>query len=276
MIETILLPSDFSATAMNSGLYALELAQQLGTKKIVVYHTYETAHATEAMQDYNQVIVTEPFRQESAEKLAAFIADLRSKATAGIEIEAYHSYADLTEAVNEIAATTGAQLIVMGITGGGKLKETVVGSHSVDVAKHANTPVVIVPTGTRYKSIEKILLVSDLKEVAETTPASTIQSFLDSTKAQLLVLNVTAHPDEAAGSNEKHKLDVMFEGYKPDYNFVTNPDFEEAVESFVAEKSVDLVIVVPKKHGIFDSIFAVNHTKALAFHSKIPLLAAHK
>jgi nucleotide-binding universal stress UspA family protein len=276
MIETILLPADFSATATNAGMYALELGKQLGTKKIVVYHTYETIDITEPMQDYGQVIDTETGRQDSTEKLNEFVALLRSKTNGSIEIEAYHSYADLTVAVNEIARSTGAQLIVMGITGGGKLKETVVGSHSVTVAKHTNTPVIIVPTSAGYQNIGTVLLVSDLKEVQETTPVATIKSLLDSTKAKLFVLNVTAHPDEAAASNEKHKLDALLEGYNPDYHFVTNPDFNDAVDHFVSEKAVDLVIVVPKQHGIFESIFTVNHTKTLAFHSKVPLMAAHK
>ncbi len=276
MIDTILLPSNFSATATHAGFYALELAKQLGTKKIVVYHTYETADVTEPMQDYGQVISTEPFRQESLAKLNTFIETLRSKATNDITIEAYHSYADLTSAVNEIASIVGAQLVVMGIAGGSKLKETVVGSHSVTVAKHANTPVIIVPTNADYKKIEEVLLVSDLKEIEETNPVSTIKSFLDATQAKLLVLNVTAHPEEAAASNEKHKLDELYQGYNPEYHFVTNPDFNEAVDTFVADKGVDLVIVVPKKHGIFESIFTTNHTKTLAFHSKVPLMAAHK
>ncbi|MBW7952968.1 MAG: universal stress protein, partial [Chitinophagaceae bacterium] len=47
MIETILLPSDFSATATNAGLYAIELANQIGAKKVVVYHTYEAASVSE-------------------------------------------------------------------------------------------------------------------------------------------------------------------------------------------------------------------------------------
>lgn len=276
MIETILLPSDFSATATNAGSYALELSKQLGTKKIVVYHSYQTFDATEPMQDYGQVIDTETGRQESAASLNTFIAALRSKASEGLEIEAYHSYAELTAAVDEVAKTTGAQLVVMGITGGGKLKETVIGSNSVTVAKNGNTPVIIVPTDTSYNKIETVLLVSDLKDIEETTPASAIKSVLDSTNAKLLVLNITANPDEAAASNEKHKLDEIFQAYNPAYSFVTNSNFEDAVDGFVAEKGIDLVIVVPKKHGIFDSIFSTNHTKTLAFHSKVPLMAAHK
>lgn len=34
MIQTILLPTDFSVTATNAGLYAVELAKQIGAKKL--------------------------------------------------------------------------------------------------------------------------------------------------------------------------------------------------------------------------------------------------
>jgi nucleotide-binding universal stress UspA family protein len=271
MINTILLPSDFSQTSINAGVYALELAKHVGAKTVVVYHTYNTATEAEPMV-YAQV-VTEPFRQESKVKLNAFVEDLRTKASEGILIEAYHSHADLTVAVNEIAHTTKADLIVMGITGGGKLKETIIGSHSVTVAKHTHIPVIIVPTSASYKAIEKIVLLSDLKDVEETAPVAEINNLLASTHAKLSVLHI--HTSNEAHTSEKEKLNALL-GTVPEYHFVNSADFSEAVDDFVNSNQVDLVIVVPKKHGIFEGIFGVNHTKTLAFHSKVPLMVAHK
>lgn len=58
MIQTILLPTDFSVTATNAGLYTVALANQIGAKKIVVYHSYDAASASEPFKDYTQKIVT--------------------------------------------------------------------------------------------------------------------------------------------------------------------------------------------------------------------------
>jgi nucleotide-binding universal stress UspA family protein len=272
MIETILLPTDFSANAAHAGSYALQLAKQVGSKKIVVYHTYKTATEAEPMV-YAQV-VSEPFRKESLDHLNTFVEQLKAQAGDAIEIEAYQSHANLTVAINEVARLSSAQLIVMGISGGGKLKEAVVGSHSVTVAKEANIPVLIVPTEADYQIIKKVLLVSDLKEVEETTPVANIKLLLSSTHAQLNILHIgTADANSEA---EKDKLLSLLAGYNTELFIENHSDFVASVDAFVAAHAIDLVIVVPKKHGVFDGLFGTHHTKTLAFHSKVPLMAAHK
>jgi nucleotide-binding universal stress UspA family protein len=276
MIDTILLPSDFSETAVNAGIYAIELAQQIGAKKIVVYHTYDAASVSEPMVSYTQKIVTEPFRQKSAAQLNEFVDKLNSKKNSSLVIEAFHSYADLKDALNELIKSTGAQLIVMGITGGGAIKETFVGSNSITIAKTTNIPVIIVPKNATYNPINEILLLSDLNEVEATTPIDSIKSIVDATKAKLFVLNVTNNTDKAEASPERYDLEKMLGGYNASFNFISNPDFIGAVDWFVKEKEIDLVIVIPKKHGLFETLFKYNHTKTLAFHGKVPLMAVKK
>ncbi len=276
MIDTILLPSDFSETAVNAGIYAIELAQQIGAKKIVVYHTYDAASVSEPMVSYTQKIVTEPFRQKSAAQLNEFVDKLNSKKNSSLIIEAFHSYADLKDALNELIKSTGAQLIVMGITGGGAIKETFVGSNSITIAKTTNIPVIIVPKNATYNPINEILLLSDLNEVEATTPIDSIKSIVDATKAKLFVLNVTNNTDKAEASPERYDLEKMLGGYNASFNFISNPDFIGAVDWFVKEKEIDLVIVIPKKHGLFETLFKYNHTKTLAFHGKVPLMAVKK
>lgn len=276
MIDTILLPSDFSETAVNAGIYAIELAQQIGAKKIVVYHTYDAASVSEPMVSYTQKIVTEPFRQKSAAQLNEFVDKLNSKKNSSLVIEAFHSYADLKDALNELIKSTGAQLIVMGITGGGAIKETFVGSNSITIAKTTNIPVIIVPKNATYNPINEILLLSDLNDVEATTPIDSIKSIVDATKAKLFVLNVTNNTDKAEASPERYDLEKMLGGYNASFNFISNPDFIGAVDWFVKEKEIDLVIVIPKKHGLFETLFKYNHTKTLAFHGKVPLMAVKK
>ena len=68
---------------------------------------------------------------------------------------------------------------------------------------------------------------------------------------------------------------TLFEGFKPEYHFAEDTDFTECINEFVAAKSIDLIITIPKKHGLIDSLFKRSHTKMLAFHSHVPLLVIH-
>ncbi|MCU0322000.1 MAG: universal stress protein, partial [Chitinophagaceae bacterium] len=40
-MQTILVPIDFSSTAFNAAVYALELGKQVQAQKVVLYHSYE-------------------------------------------------------------------------------------------------------------------------------------------------------------------------------------------------------------------------------------------
>jgi nucleotide-binding universal stress UspA family protein len=53
-------------------------------------------------------------------------------------------------------------------------------------------------------------------------------------------------------------------------------DFYEAIEQFSKDKNIDVIIIMPKSHSFIDSIFSSSHTKKLAFHSSVPILAAHQ
>jgi len=275
MIETILLPTDFSETAKNAGLYAVELAFQIGAKKVVVYHTYEVSTTLSSLDDStsNQIVASELSRQKSIAKLHEFTAMLTSKVIGNVEIEGYHSFAELPDAIMNLTETTGAQLIVMGITGGGAVKEAFVSSNSVKLARKSPIPVLIVPTASNFKRIKEVVLVSDFKDVATTTPVQEIKNMLTATGAHFYIVHVTSNATEASNSAEKATLEEMFKEFRPTFHYETNSNFSDAVDSFVVNHKIDLVVVVPKKQGVFDHLFGVNHTKTLAFRSQIPLLA---
>jgi hypothetical protein len=44
----------------------------------------------------------------------------------------------------------------------------------------------------------------------------------------------------------------------------------------VQDKNIDIIINVPRNHSFYDSVFKSSATKKLAFHSSIPVLAAHE
>ncbi|MCU0321134.1 MAG: universal stress protein [Chitinophagaceae bacterium] len=52
-------------------------------------------------------------------------------------------------------------------------------------------------------------------------------------------------------------------------------ELNSQINEFADANSTDIVIVIPQKHGLFESIFTKSHTKQLAFHSHIPIMVVH-
>ena len=64
-MESILLPTDFSATARNAALYALRLAKQLSVKKVVLYHSYEIPISMDPMAPGIELFDLDALKKES-------------------------------------------------------------------------------------------------------------------------------------------------------------------------------------------------------------------
>ena len=48
-----------------------------------------------------------------------------------------------------------------------------------------------------------------------------------------------------------------------------------AISTFSEGHNIDAIITVPRKHSFLESLFKSSHTKKLAYHSHVPILAIH-
>ena len=63
--------------------------------------------------------------------------------------------------------------------------------------------------------------------------------------------------------------------YQPQYHLLKGEAFTDIINQFATENNTDLIIVISKKHGLFEGIFKRSHIKQLAFHSHIPVMTVH-
>ncbi|WP_026768137.1 universal stress protein [Asinibacterium sp. OR53] len=275
-MNKILIPTDFSATATNAALYALGLAKQVGVKSVVLYNAYQSPVTIDPMMPTVQLFDIDELKKNSEEALDRFRSQLK-EAAGTISLETFSAFNVLSEGLDSVCQETGADLIVMGISGAGGVEETLIGSNAVSVARHSTYPVIIVPAQASFVPIQEVLFACDYKKVVETTPVGSIKSLLSATGARLSVLNVYHNKEyDDTFTYESLMLDTLLEGCRPHYFFVDNPDFTDAINAFVKEKHSQIVITIPKKHGWFEGLFHKSHTRMLAFHSIIPLMVIHE
>lgn len=276
-MNNILVPTDFSPTAKNAALYALNLARQLNAHKIILYNAYQQPVATDASMTPIELIDFDELKQISETNIEQFKTTMQASCPPGITLETISEFNTLTAGIADVCTSNNISLVVMGVTGGGKLEETLMGSNAVNVAKHSTVPVIVVPPGTGFSDIKNVVLACDFKKVVETMPVDPIKNLLDETKAKLYVLNID-HENKSFSPDtpfESLMLDTLFYGYDPEYHFVDSTDFVEAINQFAEDKNIDLIITIPKKHGFFEGLFKRSHTKQLAFHSHVPMMVIH-
>lgn len=275
-MKTIIVPTDFSDTAYNAARYAIGLAQQIGVSKIILYHAYELIVPIPDMPTAVPMVNMEDLRDASVEGLEKMKMALAGDVPPAVTI---HIRADnhlLAANIDQVCKEEGADLVVMGITGGSQLEEILVGSNTVDVVKNSNYPVIVVPTAASFKPIKKIVFACDLRKVAKTTRKEPLHQLLDLFTPELLVLNVQKEGKENLHPAENQELDNMLHNYHPQYHFIDHPNVVEGITQFADKEKADLLLIIPKKHGLFDSIFKRSHTSRIAFNTHVPLLSIHE
>lgn len=261
-MHRVIIPVDFSETSLNAARFT---AQMLAGKKdtiAILYNNYESA------DDYDVVVGY----QESLKR--EFVAQ-------GIEKVEYENEmgGDLIENISRLAHTSRATLIVMGITGKSEVRQAMFGSNTLKLIDKNLLPVMIIPPDAVYKGIENVVFTSDFKDIEDTTPSALISSVLEIFNPMLHIVNVNREhyvslTEEIQKGKEKFR--EMFKSFKTEFYFLTMNDFYEAVDTFVKDYNIDVLVTIPKHQSNAISLFKSSHTKRLAYHSRIPILAAHE
>jgi len=186
---------------------------------------------------------------------------------------------DFIDCLERQARHSDANLIVMGITGKSKLEQVFMGSNTLKMIEKNVCPVLVVPASAQYFEIKNACLLSDFKDVQGSMPEVPIKNVLNLFRPALHIVNVNSEHYVSLTSDfmaERSRLLEMFQGFKPEFYFIGTCDLVETVQTFVADKNIDLLITVPRNHSFWGNLFKTSNTKKLVYESTIPILAAHE
>jgi K+-sensing histidine kinase KdpD len=166
----------------------------------------------------------------------------------------------------------------MGTHGAGAFETMFMGSTTLSTINRLDTPVMIIPPGAGFRPIHRIGFACDYSQVAESTPINEIKKWVSLFDAKLKVLNVDYknrqfNPNVPMSLTKVHEL---LEPLNPDFHYIDDPDIEEGINAFAETHGIELLITIPKKHKLLDKIFQRSHTRELALHAHVPILAIHE
>jgi hypothetical protein len=134
----------------------------------------------------------------------------------------------------------------------------------------------IIPAEAHFTGFKHGVFISDFKDVARTTPFAALQNILDTFKPELDILNVDSeHFVELTEEFklERSAMEDKLGKYDPNFSFLRAYDVLDGINSYVETKEIDVIISVPRKHSFLSQLFKTSHTKKLAYHSTVPILA---
>jgi nucleotide-binding universal stress UspA family protein len=272
-MNTLLVPTDFSLVADNALKYAMDMAThyQLG---ITLFHVVQLSAPDMSSAIY--VDTLQDLNHHAEEKMTSKVNSLKEeyphltfnyKVESGLLLDSLNSYC---EEIKPIA-------VVMGITGDGEGIDKIIGSNAILAMDNLTNPLIVVPKNSYFKSINKVCFACDLKNVAASTPLLAIKAFAKLFNSEVHILNIDYH-NRNYSPNTQAEIDVlnlMFDTIDHKFHFIENESVQDAINEFIDTNDMEMLIMLPKKHSFFASLFKKSHTKEMLYHSHIPILALH-
>jgi nucleotide-binding universal stress UspA family protein len=137
-------------------------------------------------------------------------------------------------------------------------------------------PVLAVPRDVVYKPVAQVSFASIPGNLHSASPIESIKKLIKYTGAKLHVVSVVGQQhDEQKEKQAEEALHKQLEEVNTEYHKIEGTHIVQAIGKFVEEQHIDLLVVRPRKHGIWYNLFHKSYARELAKLNLIPVMALH-
>jgi len=272
-MKTILVATDFSPAALNAANYAADMALAINAN-LLLLHVYQLPVS------YSEVPIpiNEGDFMEDAEKSINELKEQLSCRRGGklhIDTEVRMGLFFRQE-LETVCEDIKPYTVVMGSQGTTAAEHLFFGSHTLYAMKHLMWPLIAVPPKASFSSVKKIGLACNLNQVIDTVPFEEISILVNDFDAEMHIINIDKQDVYNPETDcESVLLLKMMAPLKPTYHFITNKNIDEGIIDFAEKNKIDLLMVLPGRHGLLKRLTHKSHTKQLILHSHVPVMAIH-
>jgi nucleotide-binding universal stress UspA family protein len=179
------------------------------------------------------------------------------------------------QSLQELIAEEAAVLIIMGTPAAyGEIWSW--DTDTLSALTQLPIPVLAVPRDVAYKPIEQISFASIPGNLYGASSIESIKKLVKYTGAKLHVVSVVPlQHDEQKELEAEAALHKQLEELGTVYHKINGPHIVQAIGHFVEEQHIDLLVVRPRKHGIWYNLFHKSYSRELAKLNLIPVMALH-
>ena len=252
-MATVIVVTDFSQSAENALQYACAFSAASSKLELLLLNV-DTVPASYSADGVSMAAISDTLGT-AVDKLKAIVQNtapgfpaerIRYKALVGNYIKTLKALIEEEQAV----------LIIMGTPAAfGEIWSW--DTDTLSAMTELPVPVLAVPQDVVYKPIENIAFASIPGNLHSASPVHSIKKLVQYTGARLHVVSVVApQHDEPKEQEANAALQAQLEELDTRYYQIEDPHIVQAIGTFVAEQHIDLLVVRPRKHGIWYNLFS--------------------
>lgn len=259
-MKTIVVATDFSASAENAMLYAGNLANTINGS-VLLLHIY---HVPVGMNDVPLLMVSTDELKKNADAGLLRAKELLKANFNAIDVKTESRLGDVVDELKDICKNTDPFLVVVGKHGASGVEQILFGSTSLAIIRHINYPVIVVPDRSHNYQLNTAALAIDAD--VENVCVQRIKSLVTELKIQLHIVHVKQEKTASLQTNE------LVSELNSNFSAIYDREFSHGIEMYIAENNIDLLIILPHKHNLVERLFLKTHTKELLKKISIPVL----
>jgi nucleotide-binding universal stress UspA family protein len=274
-VKTILIPNDFSISAVNSVDYALKFAK-IDNARIILLYTFQS------ISSFNFISNVIPHYTENSIHIANEILQSwceRIFETNKIVCNYIIKTGSYEDSILETIKENKVDLIIMSAKGENYDKH--INSRFVsNIIKETNCPLMVIPENFSFEKIEVIVFATDYNA----TDIIVLNSIVDIAmpfNAKIILLHIADGEFNELAEKQLQdnfeKLVIKTNSYKNIFfQLLADKNIEKKLLEYIEMNSTDILVVSTHKHFLIDEIFGNSITAKIMQHASIPLLVFYQ
>jgi nucleotide-binding universal stress UspA family protein len=276
-MKRILFPTDFSETANNAFVYALEMAKFYDAEFIVL-HVFDNPNPTYDGCPPEISEIYDAIELDNFENFRDQIPFLRKIAEEhhleNVKMSHVLKHGNLIKIIKEIVEVEQIDLIVMGNHGASGFQEAFIGSNAGYVITNVPVMVLCVPIEAKFKGIKNICFTTLFKE-DDKKALFEVVAIANKFHANVKCLTVkTSHFKMTDTEIESWKSAFVNEPVI--FYTIPSNDIKTVIYDFLDRQEIDVLAMLTRKRSFVEELFTNSLTQKLSYHSKVPILALHE
>ena len=268
----ILFPTDYSATAENAFIYALQICKNYDGE-LIVLHSYTpktNSKISENIDLENNSGTSGLFKQQ--------IDQMRELAVENdlgeLSLKFFMEEGDLVQNILDLVSKENISLIVMGTTGNSGFENKVLGSKTFGVINNVDIPVLSIPHLCKFEEISAVGFTT-VYDKEDSLVLRKMIPYIQSVNADIYCI----HVNKGKEIKTHEEIDRWKEQFKHDRVFFIEKKEDHIVKGIfdlIDQHSIDMLSCVTRNKSLFQRVFESSIAEKLSYHKRIPLLTFHE
>ncbi|MCB0448191.1 MAG: universal stress protein [Gelidibacter sp.] len=275
-MRKILIPTDFSDNAMNALQYACELFKY-DISEFYIMHAYQDEiHSNEALLSRETLDeVTKIISDKSQVQLEAILKRIKK-----FSPNPRHKYSVISannlliDEADKIVDQENIDIIVMGTRGKTNDRKLTFGSHTLQVLKYVQCPVLAIPENYKYTPPKHILFPTNYMIPYKRRELKLLCEMAHPYRASIDMLYISTSKKLSLRQEDNQNF-IKDELCKNSINFKTviDKDITNTIYKYIKENHTDMLVMVNTRHSFLENFLLQSTIDKMSLYIDIPFLA---